>query len=172
MTKKEFQKDPEFKCDCCHGFGDLFPRMDMTEETEQGLFHTYLEFDTCDHKICFFCVEKRSKGHSIPLDKVKCSKCCDDKRRRREQLEKKAKYCHCPEEVEKMQEKKRQEEAEKEERYARMTEEEKQMIAYAQTMNILRIRGGCLGFPMLDDTPSCSSCGKEQYLYIGITDNM
>ena len=172
MNHKEFKKDPAFKCDSCHGLGDLFPRMDMSEETEQGLFHTYLEFATCGHKICYFCVEKRSKGHSIPLNKVKCSKCCDDKRYRREQSEKKTKYCHCPEEVEKMQEKKKRQEAEKEKRYARMTEEEKQMNAYSQSMNFMRIWGGCSGLPMLDDSSTCSKCHKEQYLYIGIEDNM
>jgi len=173
MNKKEFKQDPKFECDSCHGHGDLFPRMDMSEESEQGLYHTYLSYeDTCGHKICFFCVEKRSNGHSVPLDKVKCSKCYHDKRRKKEQADNKAKYCHCPEEVQKMQDIKRQEEAAQKERYANMTEDEKSMVAYAQTMNIMRIRGGCAGFPLLDDKPSCTKCNKEQYLYIGIQDNM
>jgi len=150
-------------------------RTDISEEVENSLFKTYLDFDTCIHKVCFHCIERASKHHTIPLEEIECPTCKSDILYQQEQDEKIKKYCHCPDEVLKLIEQENRKEREKEVHYNNMSEDQKRMDAYYKTLNVMRIFNGYSGFPIFDDNRdcnNCSKCNKEKYYYIGIQENM
>ncbi len=170
-TKKQFkQGNDDFKCDVCHGLGpnplsfnSIMREMNCDEEVEKNLAMKYLDFDECDHKICFKCIEHKSDNHRIQLSEIECQ-CCESKERYKKELENKLNYyCHCPESVY----------SQMKEKYISDSKPKKpltEMAIFAMNMNIMRILGLVSGLPIPTDT--CEKCNKDKYLYIGIDDNM
>jgi hypothetical protein len=172
-TKKLFkQGNDDFKCDLCHGLGpnplsfnSIMREMNCDEEVEKNLAMKYLDFDDCEHKVCFKCIEHKSDNHGISLPEIECQSCESEERYKIEQENKLNYYCHCPESVY----------SQMKEKYISDSKPKKpltEMDIFAMNMNIMRIFGLGLGSGLPLPTDTCDKCNKDKYLYIGIDDNM
>lgn len=172
-AKKQFkQGDDDFKCDRCHGLGPnplsfntIMREIHSDVEVEKRLAMKYLDFDDCEHKVCFKCIEYKSNNHRIPLSEIECQ-CCEYKEKcKKEQDNKLNYYCHCPESVY----------SQMKDKYISDSKPKKpltEMGIFAMNMNIMRILGLGLGSGLPIPTNTCEKCNKDKYLYIGIDDNM
>ena len=174
INKREFTFDENGKCDRCHSLGDIFNvRMDLSEELENKLLHTFIHYEDCGHKVCHECIEKASDCHSLKLEEIDCPKCKTNLRFNEEQERQIKRYCHCPNVVDELIKEENEKHRLKEERFENMTEHERTMNAFATHFNVMRIYSGFSGFPMEPVPPKmCQECNKEQMYYIGIDDNL
>ncbi len=172
-AKKQFkQGNDNFKCDLCHGLGPnplsfntIMREMNSDEEVEKRLAMKYLDFDNCEHKVCFKCIEHKSDNHRIPLSEIECQFCESEERYKKEQDNKLNYYCHCPESVY----------SQMKDKFISDSKPKKElsyMDAFAINMNIMRILGLGLGSGLPLPTDTCFKCNKDKYLYIGIHENM
>jgi hypothetical protein len=123
------------------------------------LSYYFIEYKECGHKICFHCIEKKSKNHSCQPKDIPCRKCeLIEKNNKQEEEVKKVKYCSCEDGLEYIR---KQREA-KEEIERRKTPEQKAQERF-ESMQALNYKVysmfiGYSGFPSYE--PTCNSCKK------------
>ncbi len=98
-----FQRADDFKCDACQGFNfRLVSPDEAVTEMNERLAKYYVDYkDSCQHKICFHCIENGSQGHAIQVKDIPCCKCKMVIEKEKKQAEEKAKYCSCEKSKEK-----------------------------------------------------------------------
>jgi hypothetical protein len=151
-SKREFIKNSEWECDRCHGINmNIF-----LSDVEDGMAKYFIDYkDTCQHKICFHCIEKYSEKHDIQVKNIRCPKCQDNLQHQKEKQEKEEKYCKCPDVVEEI----------RQQRQAELLRPKTELERLTESFNIHRMMNGYLGFPIVDFRDNCVKCSKPKYYW-------
>ncbi len=64
-------------CDHCNSERTTF-KMTGLDEIEKRLAKKFLTYESCQHHICFHCIEDASMGHFFKIKEIKCPKCQND----------------------------------------------------------------------------------------------
>lgn len=128
MSEREFKRDENLICDDCNN-----KYCSAYDEVEKSLSRKYIEYDNCEHKICFHCLEDASVGHRILFKDIECI-VCKKIQREKEQKE--------------YEERKKEEE--KNMTPEQLEQRKKEMDEIRNNnYRILRITNGCFGFPII-----------------------